>query len=116
MREGTEPVKKRRDCPALRVYVFPEEAASIKENAARTGMSTAAYLRNLGLSRDVSGTAALALDICQLNSELERIRTLLEELIGSDQTKTGFGRQVNGVLVDMREVQVALLLAAERLS
>ena len=33
----------------LRVPVLPEEEAAIKQNAAATGLSVAAYLRNVGL-------------------------------------------------------------------
>ena len=33
----------------LRVPVLPEEEAAIKQKAAETGLSVAAYLRNVGL-------------------------------------------------------------------
>jgi hypothetical protein len=95
--------------------VLPEEGRTIKENATRTGLSVAAYLRNLGLSLDVSGTPATVLEICQLNSELESIRALLEELNRTHPTNAAFGRHVNGVLVELRKVQAALLSVAERL-
>jgi hypothetical protein len=106
----------------LRVPVRGDEAVAIKSQARRCGLSTAAYLRNLGLGFPVAGVfdAEAVLELSRLNRDLNRIGTLLEQWLMRDdrltvQDRATLTRTISGVLSELRGLQAVLLTAAKRL-
>lgn len=106
----------------IRVPVLPAEAAAIKAHAKRCGLSTAAYLRNLGLglpAEDLSAPQAVVA-LSRLNGDLNRIGSLLELWLTKEerlavQDRATLTRNINALLAELRELQAALLAAANRL-
>jgi len=106
----------------LRVPVRADEAAAIKSQAKRCGLSTAAYLRNLGLGNRVEGVfdAETILELSRLNRDLQRIGDLLEQWLSRDDRllvhdRAMLTRNIVTVLTELRALQVKLLAAANRL-
>ena len=106
----------------LRVPVRPEEAALIKSQAKRCGLSTAAYLRNLGLGNRVEGVfdAQAVLELSRLNRDLNRIGDVLEQWLSRDDRlsvhdRATLTRNLGAVLQELRTLQAKLLAAANRL-
>ena len=106
----------------LRVPVKAHEAAAIKSQARRCGLSTAAYLRNLGLGLAVESTfdAEAVLELSRLNRDLQRIGDLLEQWLNRDDRmslhdRATLTRNIGAVLQELRGLQARLLAAANRL-
>ncbi len=106
----------------LRVPVKAHEAAVIKSQARRCGLSTAAYLRNLGLGNRVEGLfdAEAVLQLSRLNRDLQRIGDLLEQWLSREDRlsvyeRATLTRNIGAVLGELRTIQHRLLAAANRL-
>ena len=106
----------------LRVPVKADEAAAIKSQARRCGLSTAAYLRNLGLGNRVEGVfdAEAVMELSRLNRDLQRIGDLLEQWLDRDDRlavhdRATLTRNIVAVLAELRVLQGRLLSAANRL-
>lgn len=106
----------------LRVPVKAHEAAAIKSQATRCGLSTAAYLRNLGLGHRVEGVfdAEAVLELSRLNRDLHRIGDLLEQWLSrkdrlSVHDRAMVTRNISAGLQELRSLQARLLVAANRL-
>ncbi len=106
----------------IRVPVLPGEAAAIKAHAQRCGLSTAAYLRNLGLGLPIDNLSApqAVVELCRLNGDLNRIGSLLELWLAKDdrlavQDRASLTRNINALLAELHELQAAMLAAANRL-
>ena len=106
----------------LRVPVKAHEATAIKSQARRYGLSTAAYLRDLGLGNWVEGVfdAEAVLELSRLNRDLHRIGNLLEQWLSradrlSVHDRAMVTRNISAVLQELRSLQTRLLVAANRL-
>jgi len=106
----------------IRVPVLPDEAAAIKEQAKSCGLSTATYLRNLGLGFPTSDLSApkTVLELCRLHGDLARIGSLLEMWLLNDarltvQDRATLTRNIHGLLADLQVLQSALLETVNRL-
>jgi len=106
----------------LRVPVLPEEAAAICAKAQSCGLSTASYLRNLGLGffPESLDTTQAAEVLWRLQVDLERIANLLGLCVGEASglgpaERTRVTRTVPDALAELRALQAALLAAARRL-
>ena len=106
----------------IRVPVLPDEAATIKAHAQGCGLSTAAYLRNLGLGLPTDNLSApqAVVELCRLNGDLNRIGALLELWLAKDdrlavQERALLTRNINALLAELHGLQAALLAAANRL-
>lgn len=106
----------------LRVPVKAHEAAAIKSQARRCGLSTAAYLRNLGLGLSVESTfdAEAVLELSRLNRDLQRIGDLLERWLCREDRlsvhdRAMVTRNISAVLQELHSLQAGLLVAANRL-
>jgi hypothetical protein len=106
----------------LRVPVLPDEAAAIKAQAKSCGLSTATYLRNLGLgfpTRDLSSPKAV-LELCRLHGDLARIGSLLELWLLNDtrlaiQDRATLSRNIQALLTELHVLQSSLLETVQRL-
>jgi hypothetical protein len=102
--------------------VLPDEAVAIKDQAKRCGLSTATYLRNLGLgfpTRDLSAPKTV-LELCQLHGDLVRIGSLLEMWLLNDarlavQERAMLSRNIQALLAELHVLQSALLETVQRL-
>ncbi len=106
----------------LRVPVKAHEAAAIKNQARRCGLSTAAYLRNLGLGNRVEGVfdAEAVLELSRRNRDLQRIGDLLEQWLNRDERLSVYDRamltrNIGAVLQELRTIQSTMLAATNRL-
>jgi hypothetical protein len=106
----------------IRVPVLPDEAAVIKEQAKTCGLSTATYLRNLGLGFPISDLSApkTVLELCRLHGDLARIGSLLEMWLLNDarlavQDRATLTRNIHGLLAELQILQSALLETVNRL-
>ncbi len=106
----------------IRVPVLPAEAAAIKAHAKRCGLSTAAYLRNLGLGLPAEDLYApqTVLELSRLNGDMNRIGSLLERWLTNDerlavQDRATLTRNITALLAELHDLQAALLAAANRL-
>jgi hypothetical protein len=76
----------------LRVPVLPDEEAAIKDNAARAGMSVAAYLRAIALGYPVRSVVDYQQveELVKITGELERLSKLLEHWLNNDPRTAQF--------------------------
>jgi hypothetical protein len=77
----------------LRVPVLPEEEAAIKQKAAETGLSVAAYLRNVGMGYPVTGIVDCqqVRELARINGDLGRLGGLLKLWLSNDSRTAQFG-------------------------
>ena len=85
-----KPTRKHRQ---LRVPVLPEEEATIKQLAASTGLSVAAYLRNVGLGYPVRSILdhTRVEELARINGDLGRLGGLLKLWLTNDARTAQFG-------------------------
>ena len=71
----------------LRVPVLPDEETEIKTNAARAGISTAEYLRRLGLGYKIHGMIdqKSIMELSKINADLGRLGGLLKLWLTNDE-------------------------------
>jgi hypothetical protein len=106
----------------IRVPVLPDEAELIQTRARRCGLSTAAYLRQLGLGAVVEDRSAAEtlLALCRLHGELHRMAQLLASGSPEQQVLIVSGRmslslQVRESLAAFPRLQAELLTAVRRI-
>lgn len=77
----------------LRVPVLPEEEAAIKENAARAGLTIAAYLRAVGIGYEIRGIVDSneVERLAKINGDLGRLGGLLKLWLTNDARTAQFG-------------------------
>jgi hypothetical protein len=77
----------------LRVPVHPDEEQQIKRNAAMTGRSVAAYLRNVGLGYQIRGILdnKRIEELARINGDLGRLGGLLKLWLTNDERTAQFG-------------------------
>lgn len=80
----------------LRVPVLPEEEAAIKDLAAMTGLSVAAYLRNVGLGYRVHNVLdnRRVEELARINGDLGRLGGLLKLWLSDDPRTAQYGKAV----------------------
>lgn len=105
----------------LRVPVRTDEAVAIKSQAQRCGLSTAAYLRNVGLGHPVTGVfeAEAVLALSRANRELACIGELLEQWLQNDDRlsvleRATLTRNIGAVLAEIKTLQATLLATVQR--
>lgn len=92
----------------LRVPVLPHEEEQIKRNAAASGRSTAAYLRNVGIGYEVSGILDLRRveELARINGDLGRLGGLLKLWLTNDARTETFGEStIRAVLSKIEDTQ-----------
>lgn len=104
----------------LRVPVLPDEEAAIRSNAAKAGLSVAAYLRNVGLGYEIRGILDYAriADLAKVNDDLGRLGGLLKLWLTNDKRVAGFSQstilallaKIEGAQNEMRQI-MALVVA-----
>ncbi len=78
---------KEKRCQHLRVPVLPEEKTAIEQQADATGLSVAAYLRNVGLAHEIHGILdyRCVQDLTRANGDLGRLGGLLKLWLTNDE-------------------------------
>ena len=92
----------------LRVPVLPEEEAEIKQLAANSGRSVAAYLRNIGLGYRVEGILdnRRIEELMRINGDLGRLGGLLKLWLTNDERTRTFGEStIRTVLAKIEHTQ-----------
>jgi len=89
----------------LRVPVLPEEEAAIKQKAAETGLSIAAYLRNVGMGYPVTGIVDCqqVRELARINGDLGRLGGLLKLWLSNDSRTAAFGESTIRLLLSKIE-------------
>jgi hypothetical protein len=103
MKESQKPPT--RKARHLRVPVRPDEEVVIKKMAASTGLSIAAYLRNLGLCYQVRGILdnKRVEELARINGDLGRLGGLLKLWLTDDPRTTQFGESTIRALLSKIE-------------
>lgn len=100
----------------LRVPVLPNEEADIKNNAANCGLSTAAYLRALGLNYTPKTMLdnQTALELLKLGADMGRVGGLLKMWLTNDDRLKSMGKDkvkpiIEGLLNDLKDNQTLIM-------
>ena len=98
-------VKKPTRTRQLHVPVLPDEAEAIKKMAASTGLSVAAYLRNVGLGYQVRSILdnKMVEELARINGDLGRLGGLLKLWLTDDPRVTQYGEQLIRALLSKIE-------------
>lgn len=102
----------------LRVPVLPNEEIEIKTNAAKAGLTTAEYLRRLGLGYQIRGLIDKQhiLELSKINADLGRLGGLLKLWLSKDERVAHFDlRTIRALLNRIGNTQDDLLKVVERL-
>ncbi|KTD33840.1 conjugal transfer relaxosome component TraJ [Legionella nautarum] len=102
----------------LRVPVLPDEEIEIKNNAATSGLTTAEYLRRLGLGLKIHGIIDKQhiLELSKINADLGRLGGLLKLWLTNDERLAHFNfRTITSLLNRIRSTQDALLEVVKKL-
>lgn len=107
----------------LRVPVLREEEALIKANAARTGLSVAAYLRRLGMGYEVRGVldSQAVAELSKVNADQGRLGGLLKMWLTNDEKlalydRTELEKAIVVLLGRITESQDVLLACAKKVT
>ena len=95
----------------LQVPVLLTEAETIKANAAKFGLSVAAYLRTLGLNHQPKTIldSKAVLEIAKVNGDLGRLGGLLKLWLTNDEKLKFLGKdQIASILDDIQATQTLL--------
>lgn len=104
--DNKQPTRKARH---LRVPVLPVEEAAIKKMAASTGLSVAAYLRNVGLGYQVRGILdnKRVEELARINGDLGRLGGLLKLWLTDDPRTARFGEStIRALLSKIEDTQL----------
>lgn len=95
----------RKNSPPLKVYCLPEERQIIESNAKATGLSVAAYLRNIGLGYQVTGVVDCqqVRELARINGDLGRLGGLLKLWLSNDVRTAKFGESTIRLLLSKIE-------------
>lgn len=106
----------------LRVPVLPEEEEAIKANARAAGLTIAAYLRNVGIGREIKGVLdqQAVLELARVNGDLGRLGGLLKMWLTNDERLSmhdpeQLRQTILGVLERIKEIQDVLLEKVTRI-
>lgn len=103
----------------LRVPVLPNEEQNIKNNATKSGLKTAEYLRRLGLGFTIHSTIDTQhiLELAKINADLGRLGGLLKLWLTNDERlKHIEPKTIMVVLNKIQTTQTAMLDLVEKLS
>jgi hypothetical protein len=95
----------------LRVPVLPHEEAEIKHNAAASGSSIAAYLRNVGMGYQVRGILdhRRVEELARINGDLGRLGGLLKLWLTDDARTRAFGEAtIRALLSKIEDTQARM--------
>ncbi|MDP8771907.1 conjugal transfer transcriptional regulator TraJ [Serratia marcescens] len=92
----------RKDSTPIKVYCLPEEKSAIENNAKTTGLSTATFLRKVGLGYEVKGIVDLeqVQEMAKVNGDLGRLGGLLKLWLANDPRTDGIDPKLLTRLVD----------------
>lgn len=106
----------------IKVWVTPTEKKAITDNAKLHGLSTSAFLRNVGLGIQVTGKLdqALVMELAKLNADQGRLGGLLKLWLSDDRKLAQFNQAqvidtIEGVLEKIYQMQLTLLDKVEKL-
>jgi hypothetical protein len=99
----------RRKTQPIRVWVTPQEKATIGEMASTTGNSTSGYLRKVGLGYQVRSILDFgrAQDLVKVNADLGRLGGLLKLWLAGDRRLEGYSQ------IELRRLVLMLLVKIE---
>lgn len=103
----------------LRVPVLPEEELIIKENAAQVGLTTAEFLRRLGLGHEIKGLSDqnAVLELSKINADLGRLGGLLKLWLTNDERVAKFSPEtITTLLQRINATQDLMLCAVQKIS
>lgn len=95
----------------IRVPVLPEEKGQIEANARRLGISTAAYLRTLGMGYEPKGVVDgdKIDELMRINGDLGRLGGLLKLWLTNDERTARFGdATIRALLSKIEDTQGAM--------
>jgi len=104
----SKPTRKHRH---LRVPVLPDEEATIKQLAATTGLSVAAYLRNVGMGYPVRSILdhRRVEELVRINGDLGRLGGLLKLWLSNDARAAKFGAStIRALLSKIEDTQARM--------
>ena len=111
----TQPVTRKNSTP-IYVWVLPGEKAAIETKARSCGMSTSAYLRNVGIGMPVKSVLdhARIADLSKVNADQGRLGGLLKLWLTHDeklklQDRVRLEQNIHGLLKDIQAAQAVLL-------
>lgn len=102
----------------LRVPVLADEEQAIKNNAAKAGLTTAEYLRRLGIGHEIHGIIDQQhiLTLSKINGDLGRLGGLLKLWLANDERLTHISPKTIGVVLEqIKTTQEALFLVVNKL-
>ncbi|WP_036993415.1 conjugal transfer transcriptional regulator TraJ [Metapseudomonas furukawaii] len=112
----------RKNSPLIKVRVLPAEKEAIEENARRVGLSTSAYLRNVGLGIEVRGVLdqQAVVEMSKVNGDIGRLGGLLKMWLTNDERLALFNQQqlqesIVEALAKIKVLQDELLQVVKRL-
>lgn len=116
IKQEKRPTRKARQ---LRVPVLPEEEAAIKRLAATTGLSVAAYLRNVGLGYRVHSILdnRRVEDLARISGDLGRLGGLLKLWLSDDPRTAQYGKtlihailsRIDNTMGEMHEIMKSVV-------
>ena len=117
-----KPPSTRQRVQQLRVPVLPAEADEIKKNAAKCGMTVAAYLRDLGLKYKPSSLvdADAVQEMVKVNGDQGRLGGPLKMYLTNDERVKAMGKDkanaaVEHLLADIKTTQAQLFEKVKQL-
>lgn len=101
--------KTRKGSTTIRVCALPEEKKEIEQNARNVGLSTSAYLRNVGLGLSVRGVLdqQAVIELSKVNGDLGRLGGLLKMWLSNDERLAVFNQE---------QLKASILEALEKIS
>lgn len=105
MNKDEKAPKTRKNGLHLRVPVLQEEVDLIRQNAAATGLSVAAFLRNVGMGYQVQSIVDYeqVRELARINGDLGRLGGLLKLWLSDDVRTAQFGESTVRVLLSKIE-------------
>jgi len=102
--------------------VLPDEEQAIKRNADAAGLSTAAYLRNVGLGYPIKGVLdqTLIIQLAKINADQGRLGGLLKLWLSNDEKLREYDamqarRLIGGVLERITLTQATMLAVVKKI-
>lgn len=113
---STPPTVTRKNSTPIYVWVLPEEKQTIEAKAQACGLSTSAYLRNIGTGLPIQSRldhAAIA-DLAKVNADQGRLGGLLKLWLTNDEKlklsdRVRLTQKIHGLLNDIIALQAVLL-------
>lgn len=112
----------RKGSPHLTVYCLPEEKDQIALNAKNVGLSTSAYLLNVGMGYEIKSTldSQLVGDLVKVNADLGRLGGLLKLWLTDDKKLAATGHAltegtVRALLKRIEDTQAVMFESVKKL-